>query len=265
MKIAGAIAWAALLLRASAPAAAQEEIAPVGLGTFMQGGLAVRNMQVTDATAASLRWNGIVAGLAVALERNDNASRQRVALNGSFGGLSNRFDLSSAAGDLSISYNYARSVATAGNGAWRFYAGGDIEAKSGVQYYYVLDESHLYWLTSYELGADGIASYRLGRSGELAAHLSIPLIAFISRPPEYRDYNNDIPEAGRILTLINGESRLATPSNFRGVDAQVAYTFDLTDNLRERVEYTLWYRYSSKPLLGEYLTHSLQLSLLFSL
>jgi hypothetical protein len=231
----------------------------------MQGGLAVRHMQANDATAARIRWSGIMAGLAIALESNDATSRQRMALNASFGSLSNRFDLSSAAGDIALSYSYARQAATTDNGRWRFYAEASVEARSGVQYYYVLDESHLYWLTSYELGVGGIAACRVGGSGKITGHLSIPLMAFISRPPEYRYYNNDVPEAGRIISLVNEDARFCSPADYRGADVGLAYTFDITESLRERIEYGLWYRYSSRPLLGEYLTHSIQLSLLFSL
>ncbi len=224
-------------------------------------GMGLRHVQINDRIVSPVRSDGIAFALSLGAEYEINASRHALWLRGGFGELANRYDLPVVAFDLRIGYGYLRRIVAEADGSWSLHGGATLSWGTAVQFYSLLDESHLYWMTATELGVKGSSTWRMGDRARLAVDLGLPISALVSRPPEERYYNNDQPNPSAILDLVHSRSRLSGPLDYSGFDIAASYSFDLSDRLVEEIQYRGSYRWSASPVAAEFLDNTLCLSL----
>lgn len=234
-------------------------------GTWIRLGTGFDQQQVNDRLVSPVRSDGFVTAFDLGAEFRAGTSTHEIALDCSLGEISNRYGLPAFGAGIHFGYDHRRRVTEGGDGRWSLDLGGRLSWNSRIHFYYLLDEAHLYWLTATELGPSAVSRWRSGRTGMFALRFGFPLVAFVSRSPEQRYYNNDQPNPGDVLDLIHTDLSFAGPPDYLGFDLGAEYSFDLSDRLNESIRYRGSYRRSGSPMVGEFLAHSFLIVLRYRL
>lgn len=92
------------------------------------------------------------------------------------------------------------------------------------------DDSHLYWLTSYQIGT----SMEFIPFNKLITRVKFPLLSVVSRSRNEITNKVDSDEFSEIFKLIHSNAVLATPLKYQTLDFQIAYI--ITDSKKLSLE-----------------------------
>ena len=115
-------------------------------------------------------------------------------------------------------------------------AGGGVRSDIQLSYFPLWDDSHAYWISAYELRAEGGASWKRGRH-RLSADIGLPLMALVSRPPSYRTYKVDNPD--HIFSLVHQGPALTSLHEHLTVDLRLGWSFPLSSRWTQTLAYEL--------------------------
>ncbi len=229
------------------------------IGIFLGGG----SYQVRDDIIAPLRWDGFgyVGGLSYLL--NSDEGRHKIDLQILYSSPSNRYDHIGAVGEIHVSYSYLHRIA--GNESQgEIHLGGLIHWDYNLQFYENWDDSHIYWLNTYELGPVVRWSNTINDNKQIALELNFPLIALVSRPPKYRYYDQGkLPR--EILSEPHENMKLTSLHEYISIALSSHYMHPLSRKSTIDVSYFLSYKTFSKPERITLFTNTLQLNFLFAL
>lgn len=169
-------------------------------------------------------------------------SIQRFEFNLFFTGLKSRYDpdVSSLMIHPDINYRYIWKINKA-NETWGFYLGGITGLNMQLGWYDNWDDSHLYWLTSYYLGADGRLDYTLSNKSSFYLDISFPLLSVVSRPPERFLYKVVNPEFSWIISEIHENLRLTSVHQYFAMNVDFAYELRYSEKSKLRIFWRIYY------------------------
>ncbi len=191
---------------------------------------------------------------------------QAFEFNLHFTGLKSRYDpdVSSLMIHPDINYRYLWKINRA-NETWGFYLGGITGLNMQLGWYDNWDDSHLYWLTSYYLGADGRWNYKLSDKSFFYLDISFPLLSVVSRPPERFLYKGVNPEFSWIISEIHENLRLTSVHQHFAMNVDLAYELRYSEKSKLRIFWRIYYLNSnmeySKNL--RVISHTIGATLLF--
>jgi hypothetical protein len=147
----------------------------------------------------------------------------------------------------------------------RLFLGGITGLDSHIAYYANWDESHFYWLTSYNLGFDGILTYQKSDKSSFWLEMNTPLVSLVSRPPErllYKEINFDF---WWIIDELHEDPRFTSIHQHLALSLDLGYTFKYSSKFKQSIFWRFRFiknsmEYSKEILI---LTHTLGVTFLF--
>ena len=236
---------------------ALEPVRQIGFGL---GGV---HYQVRDDIVAPLRWDG--AGGSVTASYLIHSQRRQLGIEMRFpiAVVTNRYDHTGFGDELSIRYDYLTRLA--GNETkGQVHLGGMLEWSLNHQLYLNWDDSHLYWLNSYAAGPVAKWSRAAGHGRNWGVRFTFPLLAFVSRPPEYR-YQDQEPmhKPGYWFTRPHEDMRLTSVHEFIMLDLRCDYTWQLGRKIALNAALHSSYKADARPKKIRLFTNTLLLEFLF--
>jgi hypothetical protein len=153
----------------------------------------------------------MIPSLGFCYEKSKELSRQKVEFYLVVNPLKSRYDPDRASIIInpSINYRYARHVKNI-KSDFQLFLGGIAGLNSHSAFFENWDDSHLYWLTSYSLGIDGILTYQKSNKNYFFFELNLPLLSLISRPPARFLYKVVNPKFGWVISEYHKNLRLTS-------------------------------------------------------
>ena len=153
--------------------------------SLLRIGVAGLHYQVKDQLVAPLRWDGLGFGLRFSYLAMSTAMEQEIDMLIPVSFLSNRYDHTAYAFEVSLGYSRLYVIYPSALGG-NLYLGGEVRWNAHCEFYADWDDSHLYWLNVYDLAAAVQWSKDDDNGNHISIKMQIPLFAFISRPPEHQ-------------------------------------------------------------------------------
>lgn len=156
---------------------------------------------------------------------------------------SDYFESSEIYGHLEI--GYLKSLEPPSN-RFNLYVGGQL--RSSLYLATLIVQDAFTFFIHHDLRAKTMATYKLGNRSMLASSLSIPLLAYMGRPP-YNGYDDELIEALDNLSIIF-KGQLATINHYLNLEWGTEYRFQLINNLDLSLAYNLRFHriYKDLPL-----------------
>jgi hypothetical protein len=197
---------------------------------FLKFSLPIVHNQVKDNLVAPLRWDGIGSGLGFSWLTTGTKIIHEVCLIVNVSGLKNRYKYKGYALEASLGYSLSCKVSQGVLGGI-IYLGPQLKWDSKINFFRDWDDSHIYWLNSYEAGPSlkWVKYYKEKHNVSLT--MQIPFFAIISRPPEYQ-YIDQPPliKPSYYFKSLNEDLRLVTLNNYFSLRLQVDYSYRIKNS-----------------------------------
>jgi hypothetical protein len=253
-----------ILLLSMGVAFSQDDIGTGGRDIGLSLGAA--EYQVRENVLNRIRHRGALISGGFFIESTGEISRQKFEFYLVFSKLKSRYDpdKSSFAVNPSLHYRYARKIKNI-NPAVTLFVGGVLGLDMHHEWFDNWDDSHLYWLTSYYLGGDGILTYRRSDTSSFVLEVYMPLLALISRPPERFLYKTANPDFSWVVGELHSNMRLTSIHEHLALNLNLRYRFRYTHIYDQSIYWRLSYTRNTVPYSKELsiLTHTLGISFIF--
>lgn len=206
--------------------------------------IGLSHTQVKEKVLNNIRHQGTFFPSPVSFnyEKIKSNSFQAFEFNIHFTGLKSRFDpdVSSLMIHPDINYRYLWKL-NSSNKSIDIYLGAITGLNMQLGWYDNWDDSHLYWLTSYHLGADGRMNYKVTGKSSFYLDFSFPLVALISRPPERFLYKVVNPEFGWMISEIHDNLQLTSVHQHFVMTLDLAYELQYSEKSKLRIFWRFYY------------------------
>jgi hypothetical protein len=194
---------------------------------YLKFSLPIIHNQVKDNLVAPLRWNGTGSGLGIAYLAAGPKIIHEVCFMVNFSGLKNRYKYNGYALEAFMGYSLNLRISEEVLGG-DLYLGSHIKWNGNINFFRDWDDSHIYWLSSYEAGPSLKWSYDYKEKRNFSVTVQIPLFALISRPPEYQ-YTDQPPliEPSYYFKSMNENLKLVTVNKFYSFRLQADYAYQI--------------------------------------
>jgi hypothetical protein len=260
----GLIAATIIILLCHGTVFSQEDSGSAGGDIGFSLGLA--EYQVREEVLNNIRHRGTLVSGGVFYERTSEVARQKYEFHLIFSMLKSRYDPDKAsfAVNPSFNYRYARKVKSI-NPRLALYLGGIIGLDMHHEWFDNWDDSHLYWLTSYYLGIDGILTYQKSADNSFIFEIYAPVAALVSRPPERFLYKVANPEFSWAVDELHSDLRFTSTHEHVVLNMNLGYSLRYTDRFEQRIYWRSCYTKSMMPYSKDItiLTHAIGASFVF--
>jgi len=204
--------------------------------------IAINDFQIKDKVLNPIRYTGTFPALGFSYQWSQPDIRQRVELDMIVNMLKSRYENehSPVTIDLSLNYRQVRKL-TELKPDLHLFLGGVAGFYSHMSYFEKWDDSHIYWLTYYYLGFNGLLTYGDPSGSSAYLEIGLPLISLVSRPPErflYKVINN---EFSWIVSEIHNDLTLTTIDRHFALQLDFGYLFKHSASFSQKVFWRLAY------------------------
>jgi hypothetical protein len=240
-----------ILLNATAAPTLCQSLGPGSAGFGVS--LAATEYQIREEALNAIRHRGASLTLGFFRQGGDLDRRHRITLSVLVAGLSDRYapERGSLVAHPELDLRMGWRVTPPGRGT-AFFVGGTAGWSTHWAFYEQWDETHVYWLTSSQLGVDALVEHHLARGRSLHLEVDAPLLALVSRPPSEFSYREVNPALGWILGEVHGKPRLASPADHLALNLGLVYSRTGEGGLRHeafvQMEYIRDTTPSSRPV-----------------
>lgn len=151
------------------------------LGVLLSGGIG----SYREDLVVPISFDGPTFALGGQYSRQTEHTSLQLRLNLSVALLKNRFSHEAYAASLELRPSWTKRI-WSGMPDKQIWFGIALPMQMRNLFWDSWDDSHLYWLTTYSFALVGEYHTRLPRLGNTVIRLDMPIIGFVSRPPEYR-------------------------------------------------------------------------------
>ena len=146
---------------------------------------------------------------------------------------------SSALLNIGLDYHYLFEVYQ--KNKWEIHTGIGSNLNYNIGYYWIWDESHLYWANFLSLNFSQRYSYTNNKNDRFVLDFSVPLFLLLSRPESERNFKIDDFSFSGIMNSLHyrPEARLFTNSNF--VRMSIEYRYPRRRSFQPYISYSFNY------------------------
>ncbi|MFC1726415.1 hypothetical protein ACFL4T_12375 [candidate division KSB1 bacterium] len=197
--------------------------------------------QVKEKVLNNIRHGGSLFSFALSYEKPRETSFKAFEFYYSVSMLKSRYDPENASYAFSTKIDY-RYLKKAGefNDKYSVFAGVITGLNSQLMFYDNWDDSHLYWLTSYYLGVDGMLNYKKSEKSTIFLEINTPIAALVSRPEARILYKTVNPEFSWIIKKLHENLRLTSIHQHFVFNMSLGYTYRPS----AKFGYRLFWRFS---------------------
>lgn len=220
------------------------------------------NYQVKDDIVAPLRWDGFgfIGGFSYTITGDEGL--HNVEFQVPYAPLTNRYEYTGFAIGINLFYRYLQKISKT-NSDSRLYIGGMVDWNNNLLLPETWDDSHLYWLNVYEIGPSVKWNKRIQNKHQFSINFDFPLLAFVSRPPKHRYYDQE--KASELLTKTHESMVFASLNKYKAIKFATHYSRKVNNKIELNFSYVLNYKTYSKPEQIIVISNTFQLKLLFTL
>ncbi|MDP2040354.1 MAG: hypothetical protein Q8S14_18385 [Algoriphagus sp.] len=141
--------------------------------------------------------------------------------------------------NLGLDYHYLFKIYNKNN--WKIYSGLLTNLNYNIGYYWIWDESHLYWANFLSINLSQRYSYAFDENKHLTLSFSVPVVLFLSRPESKRDFKiDDFSILGVLESLhYKPQTKFLTESNF--IKMSMEYQYQRKSKIQPFFSYTFNY------------------------
>jgi hypothetical protein len=228
--------------------------------------LGVSEYQIRENVLNRIRHRGTLLSGAFFYEKRRELSSHKIEFHLIFSELKSRYDpdKESFAVNPTLNYRYARKV-TDISPRMSLFLGGTAGLEMHHEWFGNWDDSHLYWLTAYYLGIDGILTYDDHEGRSISLEVYSPLLSLVSRPPEEFLYKVANPKFSWVIDELHSNLTLTSVHEHFAINTRLAYIFSYTDHFDQHLYWRLSYIRNSMDYSKDLriLTHSFGVSFVF--
>ena len=204
--------------------------------------IAINDFQIKERVLNPIRHSGTFPALGFSYQWTTLDIRQRVELDMIVNMLKSRYESehSPLTIDLSLNYRQVRKLIHL-KPDLQLFLGGIAGLYSHMSFLEKWDDSHLYWLTYYYLGFNGLLTYGNPLGSSAYVELGIPLIALVSRPPERFLYKVINDEFSWIFTELHSNLKLTSIHQHFVLNLDFGYLFKHSASFAQKVYWRLSY------------------------
>jgi hypothetical protein len=191
--------------------------------SFLHIGISGLHYQVNDQLVAPIRWDGMGFGLRLSYVASSPALDHEIELLLPASFLSDRYDHNGYAFEVSLGYSRLYLIHSSVLGG-NLSMGGQVRWNAHCQFYADWDDSHLYWLNAYDVSAALRWSKEYESQQRLSITMHVPLLAFVSRPPEYQ-YIDQAPlqRPSYYFDTLHRDLRMTSVNEYVSLDLRADY------------------------------------------
>lgn len=233
--------------------------------SLLRIGIAGLHYQVKDQLVAPLRWDGLGCGLRISYVDMSPAVEHEIDLLIPVSFLSNRYGHAGYAFEVCLRYSRLYSIDPSLLGG-NLSLGGQVRWNAHCQFYADWDDSHLYWLNIYDIGAAIGWSKVYDEEHHLSIKMQIPLLGFISRPPDYQ-YIDQAPlqRPAYYFEALNRNLRMTSVGEFLSLSLNVDYSRQVSSGTILGATWSFHYTTCNFPRTISILSNTLTLNYLIIL
>ncbi|MFX0067358.1 MAG: hypothetical protein ACFFC7_34995 [Candidatus Hermodarchaeota archaeon] len=227
-------------------------------------GLGVLHYQIKDKIVAPLRWDGFGAVPELSYTLKGGVGLHKFTLRFPYASPRNRYNHESMIGELNFEYEYLyKKLGDVVGG--QFHLGGNLNWSMNLQFYSSWDDSHIYWLTTYELGPVAIWNRAIRQSHYLSVKFNIPLLILFSRPPEHRYYDQGkMNKFSYWFTKPHENMKITSIHEYVAFSLRGDYMHRVSQGLTLGASFLVKYKTTSKPKQISVVTNTALLRFLFT-
>lgn len=216
--------------------------------------------QLTEKLLFGQRHAGFGAGGALGMVFHQHEHRHEISFWGHYGQVTNPDGLPALNVKTGFLYSYARQVFTSQDNRLTWHIGPQVAVKYSVQHFMFIDESHVYWLTRYDVAMNNWLMYSVNNRVSLHGMVSLPVAGIMSRPSYRRNYNNDLPEVDYIIDEIHQNREFSSLNDYVQIQLEMGARFEFDEKWSETVSYQMDYSYTNVPKVRKALDQALLLT-----
>ena len=194
--------------------------------------ISLHEYQIRENTLTNIRHRGL--NLSYGINYNILKEEQIKALKFglSYNKIKSRYenDRLSFAVNPSLSYSLVKKIKDLKNDL-KYYVGGSVGWDLTVSHFEDWDESHVNWLNQYYISLNQKFNYLISSRSNLYLELEIPILLYLSRPPERFLFKEVDPDLFSLLGDFHQDMRITTIHEHLQTDIQFKYTFKNSDKL----------------------------------
>lgn len=152
----------------------------------------------------------------------------------------NEDEISSATAGLILDLNHLFDVYRSEN--WQFHSGTGAILHYHLGYYWMWDESRMYWANFLGLNFTQMVTYESSNNKRFVGALTIPVVMLLSRPNRERDYKIDDFSFQGIIKNMHSSPELLVLQNALSVNASLTYVHNRTNKMHPHLIYSVRYR-----------------------
>lgn len=204
--------------------------------------LGLTEYQVSDKVLNNIRHRGIFPSLGFSYEWLGEVTRQRIELYLIFNMLKSRYDPDHNTFIInpSLNYRYVRKVKDITPNL-DLLIGGKTGLYSHQAYFGNWDDSHIYWLTYYYIGFDGMVTYQKSEESSFDLEINIPIISLVSRPPERFLYKIMDNKFSWIVNEIHSNLKFTSIHQNLVLDLNLGYLFSYSRKFKQKIFCRIYY------------------------
>ena len=203
-------------------------------------------------------FQGPLFGAALVFERDSGPWRSGFRFNLGYSSHSDAYGLPGFSAINGFEVDTQRAMMKVGTQKqWTLFAGAFVREDIDLAMYPLIDEAHLYWLTSFSVGPAFTIERHAWENTTVRAGVRFPVMAMVSRPPHERFINNDKDTFRYITTKLYENLTLRTPDQHFFVVGDASIRFKLAENIEETLGYRFTYIRNEEPSQLRILSHSL--------
>ena len=179
---------------------------------------------VRENLLSPVRHDGNFPSLSIFHQKNMSGAIREIHADFVFNMLTTRFEdeANSAGTNLALNYRYLFKVF--GSDSTFSACVGPIGGISAyLMYFNMWDESHIYWLNTYFVGANTRLQYPTSGMSRLILDVNVPVVVLASRPPVRFLYKEMNPEFGWIVSRLHDHMKLTSFDHHQAINASVEY------------------------------------------
>jgi hypothetical protein len=195
--------------------------------SFFNINLPMEHNQVNDKLVMPLRWIGTGSGLGFSYLRTSPKAYHEISLLMLVSGLKNRYHHKGYAIELTMEDILNYKVISSRSGGV-IYLGPQIKWDAKFNFFRDWDDSHIYWLNSYEVGLSLKWNKYYKERQNISVSAQVPLFALVSRPPE-NQYTDQPPliKPAYYFKSLNENLRFVTVNNYFSLRIHADYSFQM--------------------------------------
>ena len=189
--------------------------------------------QVIEHLLTNIRHEGTFVSLGLNHHKETENVLRKIQFSAIFNPISSRYENEKHSVGTNLSINYSYLIKIPNHQAYLHeYLGIRTAWNAHMTFYDYWDESHVYWLNSYDIGIDTRIAYTGFERSRFYIDIHLPFLSMVSRPPKRFLYKEIDPSFSWFIGHFHNDLKLATIPRHLDLNTKLSYQLFISGNLK---------------------------------